>query len=230
MASYRLDMAMTTPDAESAKLDRRRALKLFAGGSAAVAVTAKAQVAALPAAPPLDPAQAVARGTLTDPNLVEPAPSSWPRLLTAEEKREIDVLADVILPADEHGPAASQNGIASFFDEWLSAPYAPQMADRELVRGGLAWLNTHSWKRHGQGFVGIAEAEKVAMCEEICRPTENASLALPVKFFARFRDLCVSGYYTTGVGFNAIGYAGNLPMPKWEGPPAELLAKLGLND
>lgn len=42
-------------------------------------------------------------------------------------------LADVLLPADAHGPAPSAVGIADFFDEWLSAPYPIQQADRALI-------------------------------------------------------------------------------------------------
>jgi hypothetical protein len=49
-------------------------------------------------------------------------------------------------------------------------------------------------------------------------------------FFRLLRDLVASGYFTTPVGMRDIGYVGNMPLAKFEGPPAELIQKLGLAD
>ena len=38
------------------------------------------------------------------------------------------------------------------------------------------------------------------------------------------------GFYTTPVGMKDIGYVGNVPLAKFDGPPADLVAKLGLTD
>ena len=50
----------------------------------------------------------------------------------------------------------------------------------------------------------------------------------PAGFFSRFRSLCAGAYYTTPAGWNAIGYVGNVPLAKFDGPPAEVLEKLGV--
>ena len=34
--------------------------------------------------------------------------------------------------------------------------------------------------------------------------------------------------YATPAGWEAIGYVGNVALPKFDGPPAEVLAKLGV--
>ena len=48
------------------------------------------------------------------------------------------------------------------------------------------------------------------------------------KFFAKFRDLTAGGFYTTPVGMKDIGYTGNVPLEKFDGPPLEALKKAGL--
>ena len=48
------------------------------------------------------------------------------------------------------------------------------------------------------------------------------------KFFAKFRDLTAGGFYTTPVCMKDIGYVGNTPLAKFDGPPLEALRKAGL--
>ena len=47
-------------------------------------------------------------------------------------------------------------------------------------------------------------------------------------FFSRFRSLAAGAYYGTPEGWKAIGYIGNIPLPSFDGPPPEVLAKLGV--
>ena len=48
------------------------------------------------------------------------------------------------------------------------------------------------------------------------------------EFFARYRDLTVGGFYSTPAGHQDLGYIGNVALPRFDGPPPELLRKLGL--
>lgn len=81
---------MTTSD-----LSRREALKRVIGLSIALSALD------MPAF-----AQTNVRGIGTDPNLLKKE-IPWPRVLTDGEKRIVTALADIIIPADDHGPAAS---------------------------------------------------------------------------------------------------------------------------
>ena len=47
------------------------------------------------------------------------------------------------------------------------------------------------------------------------------------EFFNSFRDLTASGFWSSKMGIEDIGYVGNQPAT-WTGPPAEVLRKLGL--
>src|SRR5690606_19234849 len=63
-----------------------------------------------------------------DPDLMNPA-VPWPRTLTDRELETAAALADMIIPADAHSPAASAVGVPDFVDEWVSAPYPEQRAE-----------------------------------------------------------------------------------------------------
>jgi len=47
-------------------------------------------------------------------------------------------------------------------------------------------------------------------------------------FFRSFRDLTASGFWTSKMGIDDLGYVGNTVVPKWDGCPPEALEKLGL--
>jgi len=171
------------------------------------------------------------KGYGTDPNLVaEWKPGGpWPLTLTEQGQRTTRALADLIIPADEHSPAASAVGVVEFIDEWISAPYPGQQADRAIVLPGLAWIEAESKKRFGKDFSAITDAQRAAIADDICAPSKAAPAFAPAaKFFAKFRDLTSGGFYTTPVGMKDIGYTGNVPLEKFEGPPLEALKKAGL--
>ena len=195
------------------------ALRSFAAGdSSAAAAMARA----------LAPDQA---GYGTDPDLVkEWKPGGpWPLTLTETGRLTTRALCDLIIPADDHSPAASAVGVVEFIDEWISAPYPQQRGDREIVLPGLDWIDAESRKRFGRGFAGIDDAQRAKIADDICSPAKaKPEFAQAAKFFSKFRDLTAGGFYTTPVGMKDIGYVGNVPLEKFEGPPIEALKKAGL--
>ena len=144
----------------------------------------------------------------SDPNLITPH-APWPRILSDRQKQLIACLSDILLPATDQDPAPTTLGIVDFFDEWLSAPYAPQKADRELLLAGLALIDAEAQTRFGVGFVEETPAQQRIVVDFIA-VNGPASDQLR-KFFKRFRSLVVGGYYTTDVGMVALGYIGNVP-------------------
>ena len=161
-----------------------------------------------------------------DPNLLKKE-IPWTRLLTDAEKKTVTALVDVIIPADEFGPAASAVGVPDFIDEWVSAPYDQQVKDRKVIRDGLAWLDGEATKRFGKGFAGSTVEQQTAIVEDIVKEGTEARKHGKA-FFTVFRDRTTGGYYTTPEGWKAIGYTGNTPMAEFPGPPPEALAHAGL--
>jgi hypothetical protein len=167
----------------------------------------------------------------TDPDLLkEWKPGGpWPLTLVDVARLTTAALCDLIIPADEHSPAASAVGVVDFIDEWISAPYPQQRADREALLPGLVWINTEAMRRFRKNFADLDTAQKSAIADDICSAANaKAEFAGPAKFFARFRDLTAGGFYTTPVGMKDIGYVGNVPLERFDGPPLEALKKAGL--
>lgn len=208
------------------RLDRRAALKWMLAASAALAVGPRPLTAT--------PAQAGApatKGYGTDPVLnKEYAPGDcWPLTMTDAQRRTAAALCAVIIPAEGGVPGAADLHVHDFIDEWISAPYPDQLADRPVILDGLAWLDAEAGRRFGQDFAGLTEARQAVIADDICHaPAAQPEHAAAAKFFARFRDLTAGGFYTTSEGMRDIGYTGNMPLAEFKGPPPEVLARLGV--
>jgi hypothetical protein len=210
-------------------LDRRTTLKwMFA--AAATVPSLQVSLAAEAGALARDIA-AGQKGYGTDPQLMkEWKPGGpWPLTLSADARLTTQTLCDLIIPADEHSPAASAVGVVDFIDEWISAPYPQQRGDRDLVLPGLKWIDDEARKRFGKSFSAASDAQRSQIADDICSASNaKPEYASAAKFFAKFRDLTAGGFYTTPVGMKDIGYVGNVPLAKFEGPPLEALKKAGL--
>ena len=235
--------AASGPDASKQQdpVTRRTALKVIASAAALGAASScgaedaarsaqSAQSAheALSGFDPLPPSNPLAAGTLADPDLLAPV-VPWEMALTDQEMRLVAVLADVIIPADERSPAASDLGVQHYVNEFVSAPgHGEHLA---LVRGGLAWLNRAARERFGAvGFPELDDAQRREICDEIAyEPSASDYLKVQARFFDLFRDMIATGFWTTDEGMADLGYVGNVPLPSFDGPPAEVLERLGLS-
>ena len=177
------------------------------------------------------PDPATNKGYGLDPDLLKvyKPGAFWPLVMTPAHRKTAAALADVILPKDQYGPAASTVGVVEMLDEWVSAPYPVQQADRPIILDGLAWIETESTQRFGTSFPQLTSDQHRAICDEICYAhAAKPQFKTAAHFFSRFRSLAAGAYYATPAGWDAIGYVGNVPLPKFEGPPREVLEKLGL--
>jgi hypothetical protein len=171
------------------------------------------------------------QGYGTDPNLlrVYRPGELWPLTLTAAQRRLAGVLADLIIPADDHSPSASVAGVVDFIDEWVSAPYPTQQGDRPVVLEGFAWLDAEGARRSGRGFAQLDTATQTAICDSICDATRAApERREAVRFFALYRDLTAAAFYSSPAGAKDLGYIGNVPLTSFDGAPPQLLKRLNL--
>lgn len=174
---------------------------------------------------------AARNGYGTDPDLAKNyRPGElWPLTFTAAQRRTVAALCDVIIPADADSPSASAVGVVDFLDEWVSAPYPDQVADRAIVLPGLAWIDAEAQRRFGKDFAGLAGPQQAAICDDVC----HAARAKPefrqaAAFFARYRDLTAGAFYTTPEGTKDLRYVGNVALASYDGPPPEVLRRAGL--
>ena len=109
----------------------------------------------------------------------------------------------------------------------MSAPYPDQQADALTIRGGLVWLNAEADRRFGKEFADLAQDQKALICDDICfLPKARPQFHYAARFFAAFRDLAATGFYTTDEGMKDVQYVGNLPQDRFDGPPPNVLAYL----
>ena len=206
---------------EPHRMHRREAIKWMLAAAGTMAAIETGSFAA--------PSGATGYGT--DPNLLDVYKPGdlWPLTFDHDQRRTVIALCDVIIPADEKSPSASQVAVPAFIDEWISAPYSRQQRDRKEILEGLKWLEAESHTRFGRGFAGLSESRQRAICDDICHePDAKFEFKKAARFFARFRDLVTGGFYTTPEGMKDIQYIGNVALTKFDGPSAEVLAYLKL--
>jgi hypothetical protein len=207
---------------EPFRVDRRTAMKWVAMASTLPWLQRPAIGMAAPAS---------GKGYGTDPRLnrVYKPGELWPLTLPPFMRQAAAALCDIIIPADEHSPGASAVGVVDFIDEWISAPYEAQRTDRRTILEGLGWLEIESKRRFKMFFVDLSPAQKAAICDDICYlPRARPAFQEAAKFFATFRDLTAGGFYTTPAGSKDIRYIGNVALERFDGPPAEVLRRVGL--
>lgn len=223
----------------AANVDRRTTLKWMLAAASLPALSLAGcgdgqapTTAGAPSPKPQDPAAPSGRGYGTDPDLVRSyAPGDvWPLTLSEAQRGTAVVLSGLILPADADGPGAVEVGVVDFIDEWISAPYPQQQQDRARILAGFAWLDAEAQRRFGRGsFAVLDAAQRAAICDDICYlPKARPEHRDAAEFFARYRDLTAGGFCTSPQGRSYLRYVGNTPMPRFDGPPPEVLKRVGV--
>ena len=155
---------------------------------------------------------------------VDKALHAAPSAFTKEELGVIAILCDIILPASGTAGSATDAEVPAFIDFMVK-----DIPDNRLpLKGGLRWLEIESNKRFAKGFADITEAQRIEIVDDIAYPEEAKPEMKPgVAFFNRMRDLTLSGYYTSKMGIEDLGYQGNRPNT-WDGVPDDVLKQHGL--
>jgi gluconate 2-dehydrogenase gamma chain len=203
------------PSEESTLAVSRRDLFHIIGSAAATAGVASGQTHDAAHAPPA----------------ATPAPKApYQRKLFDEHQwRTVRVLCDLIIPADERSGSATQAGVPEFIDDWLDFRKREEGSDvaAAQIQGGLAWLDQQSNQLSGKDFAGAALAQQKQILDRIAWPDRAAAADLrAVRFFSRFRDLTVSGFFSSKMGIADLPYLGNRPVAQWNGCEPAVWAKI----
>ncbi len=138
-----------------------------------------------------------------------------PKALTPHEYKTLQVLADLIIPADERGPGATAAGACEFID--LLASQNPQLL--AIYTGGIAWLDRASERLYSKDFAGAAVQQQTGLLDLIAyRKNESPILGPGIRFFEWARRMVVDAYFTSPSGIKAIGYLGNTAVTTFEVP------------
>mgnify|MGYP000517409968 CR=1 FL=1 len=229
------DASNNTPHNMPHSMPRRDALKAMA--AVAVVPMLPERVANVAAAPApavartplpvlgLAPAKGP-RGTPSDPDLIN-AKVTWEMTLEKSELVTLAALCDMIIPADDKSPSASSVGAHDYINEWASRPGGDASLVR--IRGGLIWIDRESMTRFSKPFHQATDAQRAAICDDICfLPNARPAHRFAAQFFDTVRDQTATAFYTTPDGWKDLGYIGNVPLIKFEGPSLEIRKQIGL--
>ena len=148
-----------------------------------------------------------------------------PKFFTAHEYATVRLLVDLIIPKDERSGSATDAAVPEFMDFMM----VDQPNRQTAMRGGLAWIDAESQRRFDRLFAAASEDQRRAILDDISWPTRvPRGMTYGSTFFASFRDLTASGFWTTKMGIEDLGYMGNTSAPNWTGCPEPALRKLGL--
>lgn len=148
-----------------------------------------------------------------------------PKNFTTDEWRLVRLLVNYVIPRDARSGSATEAGVPEFMD-FILGEYA---SNRTWMKDGLAWMNAECRARHGKGFISCNDAERRVVLDAIAFPKKAApEMKAGVEFFNRFRNMTASGFYSSKMGTEDLGYIGNRPVAKWEGTPPAVMKKFGL--
>ena len=143
------------------------------------------------------------------------------------ELETIEVLCDLILPATTSIGGAVEAEVTDFIEFMLKdiPEYQP------ILRGGLMWLDHKSNTDFGSEFKSSMETQQKEILDTIAFPdieVPQNQRPLEIQFFSLMRNLTLTGYYTSKIGIEDIGYKGNTPNV-WDGVPEDVLEQHGVS-
>ena len=145
---------------------------------------------------------------------------------TPQEMATITVLGDIIIPRDDRSGSASDAKVPEFIEFIVKDKPEHQTP----MRGGLRWLDLQCLKQHNKAFVDCTKEQQLALIDAIAYPDAAKPEMKPgVAFFNRMRSLTATGFFTSKMGIEDLGYVGNRPN-KWEGVPKDIVAHYGLEN
>ena len=166
-------------------------------------------------------APAVAAATAADASAQSEAKAPYRRkVFDAHQWHTVEVLCDLILPADERSVSAAKAGVPEFIDDWLDFRRREDGDDflAAQILGGLSWLDAESGRKFGKDFAAATPAQQKELLDRIAWPEKAAPEDHRwMAFFNRIRDLTVSGFFSSEAGVADLPYLGNKAVAEWKG-------------
>lgn len=142
----------------------------------------------------------------------DPAAQVAASLLTPPRTRVMAAMAEVIVPATDT-PGASEAGVTEFVaalvDGWLDDD------DRDRFLTGLDTVDPAARDRFGSDFADCSPAEQAALVgdldADLTRLRDDPDADETGHFFHDVKRFTLTGYFTSEVGLEAIGYRTTFP-------------------
>ena len=143
---------------------------------------------------------------------------------TDAEVKKLNTLVDIIMPAGEDSPSATELKVPDFMEFMMK----DQPGNQTPMRGGLMWLDFEADELFGKPFNELDKDQVIQIVELVAWPDKAApEYAGAVRWFNMLRNLTCSGYFSTQAGWKYMDYRGNTPNV-WDGVPQKVLDQYGL--
>jgi glucoside 3-dehydrogenase (cytochrome c) hitch-hiker subunit len=176
-------------------MERRTALKLLAGGALATELPLAAQHA----------------------HLVQIAmqPQDYKLLFFSDQENKLlDVLSEMILPADERSGGAHEAKVSLYIDLVVAHSEEPV---QQRWRSALKAADEQAQSRFHKTFLECDAASRDALLAEWARGEAKPQTELET-FFVDLKRQTAAGYYSTEVGLlKELGYVGNVALSEFPG-------------
>jgi hypothetical protein len=140
------------------------------------------------------------------------------KFFTPDEFATITVLGDIIIPKDEVSGSASDAKVADFIEFIVKDDTDFQTP----LRGGLRWLDIHCLNTYQKAFKDCSPQQQIEVVDQIAYPQKaKPEMSYGVSFFNLMRNLTATGFYSTQIGWDDMGYVGNRPN-QWNGVPEDV--------
>ena len=203
-------------------MDRRKHLKILGVGAVTTSVlvdackTDKKEPLAKLAEPAID--------RMPEEKAHDDAIKNGDKFFTSDEFATITVLADIIIPKDDVSGSGSDAKVADFIE--FIVKDEPNL--QTPLRGGLRWLDMHCLNAYQKAFTDCSAQQQIEVVDQIAYPEKaKPEMNYGVSFFNLMRNLTATGFYSTQIGWDDIGYVGNKPN-QWDGVPEDVQKQYGV--
>jgi gluconate 2-dehydrogenase gamma chain len=164
---------------------------------------------------------------------IAPAGAYQPLFFKPDDYRLVEHLAELIMPADDT-PGAKDAGVAEFIDFMVAnrvpisgAGHSEPPRDSAMKMGselqaqwleGLGWLNARCVYDYAHAFMDCTSAQQLALLSALAYKDKYTHETEEGRdFFRLLRDYTVTGYYTSRIGLEVLGFPGL--RSSWPKPP-----------
>jgi hypothetical protein len=195
---------MSNGKSSDQRLSRRKALKKIAG-TASGAVTF----------PILGAASRMRRVPGEISGVATAAQATYgPRFFNADQMETLAVLAEHIIPADEHSAGARAARVHEYIDVIIAES---SQSRKEIWTAGLGAIDKMAARDYGAEFKKCSAGQQIDLLQKISANEPHPS-TLEEKFFIAIKSATIEGYYTSEIGIHQeLEYQGNTALVEFPG-------------
>jgi|TARA_B100001094_G_scaffold155524_1_gene150516 hypothetical protein len=146
------------------------------------------------------------------------------------ELKTIAKISNIILPPNEKGNIKDA-GVVELFEiiaKDFSTPAHNEYGEK-VLRRGLIVFDEICNKRFGTNLLRCSDDQIKSVFDSIAfADNKEEDLQEAIRLFAVYRGMVITGYFTSEIGINDLGYKGNTPNV-WDGVPENVLKEYSVS-